>query len=115
MYFHPHSTHSAPPPDTPGALQYHPGDHPCFLSLCHPPNILVSDLCLNSLDLGTSGPQDLRTSGPSDLGVALALLDLCSHSSTSVIQSHLIHSAFPSGTIVCTSFSSLSGIPSLDP
>ena len=35
MYFHPHSTHSAPPLDTPGALQYHSGDHPRFLSLCH--------------------------------------------------------------------------------
>src|SRR6266581_9351081 len=62
MYFHPHSTHSTPPPDTPGALRYHPSDHPHFLSLCHPPNILVSNLCLNSSDLGTSGPRDLRTS-----------------------------------------------------
>src|SRR6266571_1049818 len=61
MYFHPHSTHSAPPLDTPGALQYHPGDHPHFLSLCHPPDILVSNPCLNSSDLGTSGPRDLWT------------------------------------------------------
>src|SRR6266705_6299553 len=89
----PHSTHSTPPLDTPGALQYHPSDHPHFLSLCHPPDILVSILCLNSLDLGTSGPQDLQTLGPWDLRVSLALLDLHSHSSASVIQSHLIHSA----------------------
>src|SRR6266581_6326789 len=62
MYFHPHFTHSAPPPDTPGALRHHSGGHPQFTSLCHLPNILVSNPCLNSSDLGTSGPQDLRTS-----------------------------------------------------
>src|SRR6266581_4881643 len=84
MYFHPHSTHSTPSPDTPGALWYHPGDHPCFLPLCHPPDILVSNPCLNSSDLGTSGPWDLQTLGPSDLRTLLALLDPCSCSSTSV-------------------------------
>src|SRR6266571_7793027 len=61
MYFHPHSTHSTPPPDTLRALQYHSGDHPHFLSLCHLPDILVSNPCLNSSDLGTSGPWDLWT------------------------------------------------------
>src|SRR6266581_7022267 len=61
MYFHPHFTHSAPPPDTPGALRHHSGGHPQFTSLCHLPNILVSNPCLNSSDLGTSGPRDLRT------------------------------------------------------
>src|SRR6266581_2290103 len=69
MYFRPHSTHPAPPPDTLGALQYHPSDHPHCLSLCHPPDILVSNPCLNSSDLGTSRPRDLRTLGPSGLGV----------------------------------------------
>src|SRR6266581_3511203 len=54
MYFHPHSTHSAPPLDTPGALQYHPGDHPQFTSLCHLPDILVSNPRLNSSDLRVS-------------------------------------------------------------
>src|SRR6266581_4937240 len=62
MYFHPHSTHSAPPPDSPGALQYHSSDHPQFTSLCHLPDILVSNPCLNSSDLSTSGPWDLQTS-----------------------------------------------------
>src|SRR6266581_4115842 len=82
MYFHPHSTHSTPPLDTPGALQYHPSDHPWFTSLCHLPDILVSNPRLNSSDLSTSGPQDLRTSESRSL---MALPDLCSHSSTSVI------------------------------
>ena len=108
-----HSTHSAPPLDTLGALQYHSGDHPCFLSLCHPPDILVSNLHLNSSDLGTSGPQDLWTSGPLDLGTLLAPPDSCSCSSASTIQSLLIHSTFPSGTTVCTSFASLLGISHL--
>src|SRR6266571_3567632 len=107
MYFHPHFTHSAPPLDTPGALQCNSGDHPWFTSPCHLPDILVSNPCLNSSDLGIFGPRSL--------GVSLALPDLRSRSSTSVIQSCLIHSAFPSGTIVCTSFLSLSGIPSLNP
>src|SRR6266705_5275297 len=107
MYFHLHSTHSAPPPDSLGALRYRSGDHPQFTSLCHLPDILVSNPCLNSSDLGIFGPRSL--------GVSLALPDLHSRSSASVIQSHLIHSTFPSGTIVCTSFLSLSGIPSLDP
>src|SRR6266705_1450021 len=62
MYFHPHFTHSAPPPDTLGALWYHSSDHPWFTSLCHLPNILVSNPCLNSSDLGTSRPWDLWTS-----------------------------------------------------
>src|SRR6266700_7123565 len=62
MYFHPHFTHSIPPLDTLGALQYHSGDHPQFTSLCHLPDILVSNPCLNSSDLSTSGPQDLQTS-----------------------------------------------------
>src|SRR6266705_1780570 len=62
MYFHPHFTHSTPPLDTPGALRYHPSDHPQFTSLCHLPDILVSNPCLNSSDLGTSGPWDLWTS-----------------------------------------------------
>src|SRR6266700_5878797 len=62
MYFHPHFTHSTPPPDTLGALWYHSSDHPWFTSLCHLPNILVSNPCLNSSDLSTSGPRDLRTS-----------------------------------------------------
>src|SRR6266581_525521 len=62
MYFHLHSTHSAPPPDSLGALRYRSGDHPQFTSLCHLPDILVSNPCLNSLDLGTSRPWDLRTS-----------------------------------------------------
>src|SRR6266705_2533362 len=70
MYFHPRFTHSAPPPDTLGALRYHSSDHPWFTSLCHPPDILVSTPCLNSSDLGTSRPQDLWTSGPSDLGTS---------------------------------------------
>src|SRR6266705_5496081 len=61
MYFHPHSTHSAPPPDTLGALQCHSGDHPWFTSLCHLPDILVSNPHLNSSDLSTSGPWDLWT------------------------------------------------------
>ena len=61
MYFHPHSTHSTPPLDTLGALWYHSGDHPWFTSLCHLPDILVSNPHLNSLDLGTSRPQDLQT------------------------------------------------------
>src|SRR6266581_3946018 len=51
-----------PPLDSPGALRYHSSDHPQFTSLCHLPNILVSNPCLNSLDLSTSGPRDLRTS-----------------------------------------------------
>src|SRR6266581_3828097 len=83
----PHSTHSTPPPDTPGALRYHSGDHPHLLSLCHPPNILVSNLHLNSSDLGTSRPQDLWNLGPWDLGTLLALPDPRSRSSTSAIQS----------------------------
>src|SRR6266705_1442440 len=62
MYFHPHSTHSTPPRDSPGALRYHSGDHPRFTSLCHLPDILVGNPCLNSSDLSTSGPRDLRTS-----------------------------------------------------
>src|SRR6266581_5632793 len=62
MYFHPHFTHSAPPPDTPGALRYHSSDHPQFTSPCHLPDILVSNPRLNSLDLSTSGPRDLWTS-----------------------------------------------------
>src|SRR6266581_8922738 len=107
MYFHPHFTHSAPPPDTPGALRYHSSDHPQFTSPCHLPNILVSNPCLNSSDLGIFGPWSL--------GVSLALPDLRSRSSASIIQSHLIHSTFPSGTIVCTSSTSLSAIPSLNP
>src|SRR6266581_8182584 len=61
MYFHLHSTHSTPPLDTLGALWYHSGDHPQFTSLCHHPDILVSNFCLNSLDLVTSGPWDPRT------------------------------------------------------
>src|SRR6266581_7044838 len=61
MYFYPHFTHSTPPLDTPGALQYHSGDHPQFTSLCHLPEILVSNPCLNSSDLSTSGPWDLWT------------------------------------------------------
>src|SRR6266705_83449 len=81
MYSHPHSTHSTAPPDSPGALWYHSSDHPHFLPLCHPPDILVSILCLNSSDLGTSGPWSLiGTSGP-------LLLQLHLHC--------LIHSAFP--------------------
>src|SRR6266571_6850813 len=35
---------------------------PQFTSLCHLPDILVSNPCLNSSDLGTSGPRDLWTS-----------------------------------------------------
>src|SRR6266581_2618969 len=35
---------------------------PQFASLCHLPDILVSNPCHNSSDLGTSGPRDLRTS-----------------------------------------------------
>src|SRR6266581_290207 len=60
MYFHPHSTHSAPPLDTLGALQYHPSDHPQFTSLCHLPDISVSNPHLNSSDLSTSGPSLLQ-------------------------------------------------------
>src|SRR6266700_8044437 len=62
MYFHPHFTHSAPPPDTLGALRYQSSDHPWLTSPCHLPDILVSNPCLNSSDLGTSRPRDLRTS-----------------------------------------------------
>src|SRR6266581_3684799 len=80
-----HSAHSAPPLDTLRALQYHSSDHPHSLSLCHPPDILVSNLCLNSSDLSTSRPWDLWTLGPSDLGTSLAPPDSCSHSSTSTI------------------------------
>src|SRR6266705_6964095 len=81
MYFHPHFTHSAPPLDTPGALQYHSSGHPQFTSLCHLPDILVSNPCLNSLDLGTSGPQDLQTSESRSLvGTSgPSLLQLCLH------------------------------------
>src|SRR6266700_3298187 len=95
MYFYPHFTHSAPPPDTPGALRYHSGDHPRFTSLCHLPDILVSNPCLNSSDLGTSGPRDLRTSE----------------------SRSLIGTFGPSLSQLCLrySFLSLSGIPSLDP
>src|SRR6266705_2370458 len=79
MYFHLHSTHSTPPLDSLGALQYRSSDHPWFTSLCHPPNILVSNPCLNSSDLGTSGPRDLRTSESRSLvGTSgPSLLQLC--------------------------------------
>src|SRR6266700_5212332 len=62
MYFHPHFTHSAPPPDTLGALRYQSSDHPWLTSPCHLPDILVSNPCLHSSYLGTSRPRDLRTS-----------------------------------------------------
>src|SRR6266705_668240 len=81
MYFHPHSTHSTPPPDTLGALWYHPSDHPQFTSLCHLPDILVSNPHLNSLDLSTSGPRDLQTSESQSLiGTSgPSLLQFCLH------------------------------------
>src|SRR6266581_9342166 len=105
MYFHPHSTHSTPPLDTLGALQYHPSDHPCCLSLCHPPDILVSSPCLNSLDLGTSRPQDCQTLEPCwhFWTLALAVPPL-------LFNPFNCHSAFPSGTPVCTFLTSISGI-----
>src|SRR6266581_9055269 len=53
---------STPTSLTLGALQYHSSDHPQFTSLCHLPDILVSNPHLNSSDLGTSGPWDLQTS-----------------------------------------------------